>query len=156
MDLKARILSARDRLRVEDVTDLAPELAGALGGERLYLRELTAAQRDAYEAHRLRQRSDGRRSVVELHLRGTRGLMLALTLCDQSGKLLFREQDADELGGLPAAAADRLFEKALAMNGMDRQADEELAKNLSRGGGDGSPSPSPASSANGTSTACSP
>jgi hypothetical protein len=150
MSLRENLLEARGRLRREPAA-AAPELEDLLAGQPLYVRELTAAERDEFEAGRVRTRYlPGGQMRQELALANVRARLLVLVLCDEQGRRVFREEDAVELGGLPAIVLDRWYEQAARLSGMSATTDEELAKNSGRAGGAGSPSPSPSPAGNGT------
>lgn len=150
MSLRESLLKGRGRLRREPAAAV-PECAGLLEGQELYVRELTAAERDEFEASRMRMRYlAGGQVRQELVLTNIRARLLVLVLCDAEGKRVFREEDAVELGGLPAVALDRWYEQAARLSGMSKDADEELAKNCGRAGEGGSPSSLPTPAASGT------
>jgi hypothetical protein len=55
----------------------------------------------------------------------------ALAMCNDEGERLFQTTDADldEIGKMPAAVVDRIFEAAARMNGLEKKATEEQEKN---------------------------
>jgi hypothetical protein len=79
------------------------------GGD-LFVRILTAAERDAFEA----SVSGGkRRNLVNLRAR-----LVVLTACDEKGERLFQDADIEALGKKSAAAMDRVFGVSAALNGF--------------------------------------
>ena len=57
---------------------------------------------------------------------GLSRLLLALTLCDETGKRQF--ESADELKDVDSVAIDRLVKVALRMNGLTKEAQDALEK----------------------------
>lgn len=94
--------------------------------ELVFVRKLSASERDAFEAGKVRHKSDSKgRLESEIDLRNTRAKLLVRCLCDANGVRLYADEDAEALGNdLPGDLADRLFEQAFAFNGM-RTADEK-------------------------------
>ena len=79
------------------------------GGD-LFVRILTAAERDAFEA----SVSGGkRRNLVNLRAR-----LVVLTACDEKGERLFQAAAIEALGTKAAAAMDRGFGVSAALNGF--------------------------------------
>lgn len=94
-------------------------------GGSVYVRALSGAERDAYEAACLEKRGKS----YETNLQNLRAKLCALTVCAEDGKRLFTEADIDALGGKSAAALDRLFAAAKRLSGLGAEDVEELAKN---------------------------
>ncbi len=119
------------------------------GREEVFVRKLSAAERDAYEGGRFKIKGDGRGNVTsEPNFGNLRARLLVLALCDAEGKRLYADDEAAQLGAdLPGDLADVLFEQATKFNGLARA--EDAAKN-GRPEGAPSPSSSPSASANGT------
>lgn len=90
------------------------------------IREMTAAERDAWEAEILERRGDD----VEVNLEGIRVKLLVKVLVDpESGERLFADEDVELLGGISGAVAGDLFAAAQKLNGLTREDVEELAGN---------------------------
>jgi hypothetical protein len=117
MGLREQILSANDA-RIEKVP--VPEW-----GFDVWVRSMTSADRDAFEAAALSEKDRGKRVSME----NFRARLAARTVCDADGTLLFSEHDVTELGKKSAAAMDRIFGVAARINGMSNKDVEELAKN---------------------------
>ena len=109
---------AKDDLPVERVS--VPEWGG-----HVYVRTLSARERDAFEAAQLIQ---GKRRV-RLDLQDVRARFAALVICDQHGKPLFTHHDIPKLTSKSAAALNRIYEAGQRLNGMTDEDFEELAKN---------------------------
>jgi hypothetical protein len=96
-----------------------PTLDGAV-----YVRMLTAAEKDRFEAASVRY-VDGK---AEACLENVRARLVGLCACNEGGGRLFTDDDVDSLGDLPASLIDPIFEAAQKVNGMGRSR-EEAAKN---------------------------
>src|SRR5262245_17783584 len=127
MDLKSKLLSFRGRLRREPVV-AAPELTG-FDAAGLFVRELTAAERDAYESSRNKLRRFGDPHGLEPDLNNIRARLLVLCLCDAEGRRVFEDGEALQLGELPAIVLDRWFEQAALLSGLSKREQEMTRKN---------------------------
>ena len=115
---KAEIFnSARRKPEPVDV----PEWGGVV-----HVRPLTAGERDQFESSNVRVGPDGKPSV---DMTNYRARLVCLAACDEKGKRLFVDYDANEIGRQDAAAVDRVFEAAQRLNGMGAKASEEIRKN---------------------------
>ena len=117
--LTKEVLLAAQDLKIETVA--VPEW----GGE-VRVRSMTGAARDAYEQWLMHQRggSDGPVSMPNLRAR-----MVALSVVDEAGKLMFDEADIEALGEKSARALDRVYAAATRLNAMGDKEIEALAKN---------------------------
>jgi hypothetical protein len=113
-----QILEASD-LRSQP-TDV-PEWGGAV-----IVRTMTGADRDAFENGMVSVRADGSR---EQNLTNFRAKLVALTVVDDAGDLLFSTDDLARLAAKSAVALQRVFEVAQSINGLGAQAVETAAKN---------------------------
>jgi hypothetical protein len=103
------------RGRVEEVK--VPEWGGTV-----FVREITASERDAFEASSLDKK--GGAKMVNIRAR-----LAVLTLSDSEGKRLFGDADVAALGELPASAMDRIFEASMRVNRLSKSDVDELEKN---------------------------
>lgn len=115
---KEQILG-QDDLVTEDVQ--VPEWGGAW----VRVRTLNASERDNFEAGSI----VGKGKNATLNFENMRARLCLLTLIDEKGDRLFREEDTFPLGGKSAAALDRIFTVAQRLNGLRTEDLEELAKN---------------------------
>jgi hypothetical protein len=92
----------------------------------VYIRALTARERDAYEASQWVRDRKGKASQNLVNLRAR---FAVLVLCDEAGRPLFTELDVTELGRQDAGALNRVFEAGYKLSGMDTEADEVAEKN---------------------------
>lgn len=98
----AIMAAAKPRIVSVDV----PEWGGSV-----HLREMTAGQRDQFDALQL--------SVAEAdRYQDIRARMLVQSLCDADGALLFGSADLATVSGFPASAVTRIWEICLDLNGM--------------------------------------
>lgn len=92
------------------------------------LRGMTGQERDDFEASL--QVGSGAPNLANLRAR-----LLVRSLCDEGGKRLFDDDDADALGELPASILDPLFAVAQKLSGIGKSDIAELL-----GNSDGAPS----------------
>jgi hypothetical protein len=106
-----QILSLKASLPTEEVQ--VPEWGGSV-----FVRTLTAAERDRFET---------------LFTRGKqanfRALIVAFTACDADGKSLFAEEDAAAIGAMPVKPVQRIFDVAMRLNAITDADVDELEKN---------------------------
>lgn len=117
---KEQILAAQDCAPVAVET---PEWGGTI-----YVRPMTAAERDRYTIVSARLAGRGREidpsEYTDLTLR-----LLALTICDEEGKLVFSEADIKLLAAKSGEVVDRVFRVAQSVNGIGGKAVAAIAKN---------------------------
>ena len=94
------------------------------GGDVL-VRALTGAERDRFEQSIVEQRGNSTR----MNLQNIRAKLVALTVVDEQGNRIFKDEDVKWLGNKSAAALDRIFEVAQRLSGLRDEDVEELAKN---------------------------
>ena len=94
------------------------------GGDVL-VRALTGAERDRFEQSIVEQRGKNTR----MNLQNIRAKLVALTVVDEQGNRIFKDEDVKWLGNKSAAALDRIFEVAQRLSGLRDEDVEELAKN---------------------------
>ncbi len=115
---KDQILEADD-LQNQEVD--VPEWGGSV-----YVRSMTGADRDAFEASMVTVNPDGSRTP---DMRNLRAKLVALTLVDEAGNRLFEVADIPRLALKSAAALERVFEAAQRLNGLGVKAEEDAVKN---------------------------
>ncbi len=107
-------------------------------GGSVWIRCLTAAERDAFEASMLNTESKG-----AIRMANVRAKLVCRAACNEDGSRIFLDADADKLGRKSAAAMDRLFSVAQRLSGMSAKDVEELEKNSDSGLAEDSHSASP-------------
>lgn len=115
---KAQILATED-LKTETVS--VPEWNG-----EVIISSMTGKARDAYENSIVEMDSNGK---AKQNLQNLRAKLLAATLVDEKGSLLFSENDIEALGKKSSKALDRCFEVAQRLNAVSNDDLEDLAKN---------------------------
>lgn len=105
-------------------------------GGVVYVRGLSAAGRDAYEASLSRIEGVGKKQTRVADLSNVRAKLLARCVCDQAGELLFTDADIEALGAKSAEALEPLIEKAQALSGMTERDVERLEGNSETAPGD--------------------
>ena len=110
MSTKSEVLASL-RFREETVT--------LEGGLSLTLRELTARQRDTYEESLVATDAAGKRTM---RLVDVRAALVAPSIQDDA-------YTVDEIAGWPNSLLQPLFEAALRINSLGRQAAEDVEKN---------------------------
>lgn len=119
---KDQILEADD-LKTETVA--VPEWAGSV-----LVRSMSGTERDAFEASMITVLPDGTRKPNMVNMRAK---LVALTVVDEAGNLVFDVSDVDRLARKSAAALERVFAAAQRINGIGVDAQEDIAKNSSAG-----------------------
>lgn len=102
----------------------------------VYIAELTAAGRDAYEADIV----DFRGGKRVLHMENVRAKLLVRTIVDRSRQRLFTDAQVLELGRQSSVVLARLFEVAQRLSGLSDNAVKETEKNSAPGPTDASAS----------------
>jgi hypothetical protein len=109
-ELRAKILEANDR---PNKALPIPEW-----GCTVYIRTMSAGERDRYEAAHLAN------PYVDARAR-----LAAETVCDELGVKLFSAEDVAALSQKSCKALDRIFAVAMAQNGVTKADIDELKKN---------------------------
>ena len=91
-------------------------------GGSVYVRQMTAADRDAYEAECYP--IDVKTGTATIRRDNLRARLLSRTLCDESGSLLFSAADVESLGGKSSDVLEKLYHEARSINGMLAKADD--------------------------------
>ena len=118
---KRQILDALD-LKTEDVE--VPEWGGTVR-----VRGLTGTQRDAYQFSIVH--IEGNKATSDLT--NVSAKLVAASLIDEQGNLLFDEAEVNALGRKSAGALQRVFEVASRLSGLSKADIEMLAKNSGSG-----------------------
>ena len=123
-DITPKALSARDILRADDMTRERVEVPE--WGGFVWVSMMTAEGKDLYESL-LFDFIDGKPKPREGG--SIRAKLVAATVTDDDGTLLFTADQVDELAKKSAAAIDRVFKVASRLNAVDEADEKELAKN---------------------------
>lgn len=90
------------------------------------VRGLTGRERDQFESSLV---SVNGRSTT-LRVENVRARLVALTVVDENGERLFRDDEIDEIGQLDARGLDRIFQAALRLSGLSANSIEEITQNF--------------------------
>lgn len=106
------LLTAKEILTADDLEhEIVP--VPEWGGD-VMVRGMTGAERDKFESS-LR---DEKKGGEALNLTNVRAKLASLTICDESGKRLFKEADVQALSQKSAAALQRVFAVAQRLSGI--------------------------------------
>lgn len=109
------------------------------GDGSVYVRGLTGAERDRFEAEMLADpEEDSRRRFFNLRAR-----LVVLAVCDEHNMPLFMLADVEKVGAKSAKVLDRLFSVAQRLSGMTKEDVDILTKNSAIVPSDDSGSDSP-------------
>lgn len=108
----------------------------------VYVREMTAEERDEFESDMVDVRQNGQGSETQMDTRNIRARMAALTVVDKDDNRLFSEDDIKRLGSKSSRAMNKIFNKAQKLSGFTDEDVEELAKNSGTARSDASDSDS--------------
>lgn len=125
------ILSREDILNVIDVKTELVEVKE--WGGSVYVRGMTAGERDKWEASLYSTQKRGNSFEVVAHRDNIRAKFVAASVVDEKGKLIFTTGDIEALTKKSAAPMDRLFAVAQRLSGMSNEDVEELEKNSTSG-----------------------
>lgn len=125
----AKILSKQDILAANDMR--REEVEVPEWGGSVYVRSLSADEKDSFEFKMYTQKQTGR---------GIRAAYVGLSLVDDMGVRLFTDEEVPMLGTKFAGAVDRVFEVVSRLNRISEKDLDDLEKNSEAGPGAGSPS----------------
>ncbi|MEM6560042.1 MAG: hypothetical protein AAF656_00445 [Planctomycetota bacterium] len=93
-------------------------------GGHVFVRTMSGTERDAFEREMLAAKEAGGNDLANIRAR-----LAVRTVCDDKGKRVFTDADAEQLGRKSALVLDRIFETAQRLNGIGKKDVEELAGN---------------------------
>lgn len=105
-------------------------------GGNVYVKGLTGAERDKFEASLVLERGKSR----TMNLANIRAKLCVLTICDEKRERLFKSEEVQMLSQKSAAALQRVFIVARKLSKIENEDVEELAGELKEDPFDGSPS----------------
>ncbi len=95
----------------------------------VYMQTLSGKQRDEFT-----QLATDRRAAKRFDVRGLKSRLVAMSLCDKAGKLLFAgDGDETKLNAKSGAAVDRLFTIAQRLSGLSDDELEEMTTDFDEG-----------------------
>jgi hypothetical protein len=116
---REQILEAND-IQKEKVN--VPEWGGDI-----YVKGLSGIANEEFQESIIEIKEDGKRKVTYKYMRAK---LLALTICDETGKLLFSEADIKALDDKSSYVLSILYEIAQRLSGLTKGDIENLRKNL--------------------------
>lgn len=120
-------LTREDILSADDLVTVpveVPEWGGVV-----YVRTMTGAERDEFEAGLVEIKSQGKEVKSTINTQNVRARLIAVTIVDDSGERIFSAEDVEKLGQKSAAAVDRVFTVAQELNGLTEDDVKELEGN---------------------------
>lgn len=117
-------LTAEAILAASDIQTEAVDVAE--WGGKVYVRGLTAAERDRYDREIVSIDKKGNTSIGRLD--NLRALLVVRCLVDENGDRLFQDSQARELGGKSSVVIGRLWEVAARLSGMSSATEEAEAE----------------------------
>lgn len=96
----------------------------AFGGT-VYFKEWTSEERDNFEGSLITGRGKGQRVSTA----NIRAKMFVRSVCDKDGKQIFSDEDAKEVGKLPAHEVEKVYAEIQKVNSVSDEDVEELAGN---------------------------
>ena len=127
-----KILGRDAILNADDLTTETVEVVQ--WGGSVIVKGLTGVERDDWEASRIDHKAKVKAGQSRpQNLVNYRASLVARTIVDESGKLLFSDKDIVALGKKSAAALVKVFDAALKLSGLTDDDAEELAEDLDEG-----------------------
>lgn len=95
-------------------------------GATIRIRRMNFKGQDAYEKSLIKFSNGGQ--TQEPDISNKRGKLMVHCICDADGRLHYGPKDVDTLGAKSGAAWDRVYERCVKLNALEKSV-EELAKN---------------------------
>ena len=86
-------------------------------GDNIFIRVMSGTERDRFEALHVKDPT-----------KDFRARLAVATVCDSVGQLLFSHDDIDAVSAKSSVVLDRIFSKAVKLNGISSQDVDELGK----------------------------
>lgn len=122
MEIASKLLGREAILEVNDCKYTEIEVEEWNGSVRMKV--MTGLERDIFEQSLTNRTAKGKREI-----RGFMVETLVTVLVDEAGKRLFTKEDIEKLNEKSAKVIGDLFDVALELNGMGKDAVEEMRKN---------------------------
>jgi hypothetical protein len=121
---KISSLTKEQFLKLSDTQEIEQVMFESLNTS-VFIRAISASERDAFEASCMAGKGKNR----GVNMENVRARLLVKSICDETGKRLFADHEADALGNMPAKIADKLFSVAQKLSGLSPADVEEIAGN---------------------------
>lgn len=105
------------------------------GGE-VFVRSMTGKERDKFESSNMVK--DRKSNTYDLRMENLRARLVVLTVCDETGKRIFDDGEAELIGARNASVLARLYDVGARLSGITKADIEEIAKNSTADTTDGS------------------
>lgn len=130
------------RDEILDIEDLKREeiTVPEWGNKLILVRELTAEERDAYEASLMDARKIGRKTEFHPNLKNVKAKMVVKCIITEDGQRVFTDMDATAVGKKSASALSRICDVIERLSGLDEKSKAELEGNSEAGQGGSLPS----------------
>jgi hypothetical protein len=96
-------------------------------GGSVWIRCMTASERDAWEASVVTMDAKGKQQKPDL--RNLRAKLVVRCACDEAGERLFQDADVEAVGEKSAAAIDRLYSVAARLSKISKADEDEMLGN---------------------------
>jgi hypothetical protein len=113
-DAQREAILTSDDLKREPV-----DVPWEMGGEKLYVRELQASERDTYLAETIKKGEFAWRSNLT-------ATVLVKCIVNEDGERIFADSDADALGAKGTSVLAKLFKVAMRLSAMEVEAAEAI------------------------------
>jgi len=129
MTLTRDQIFAVDDIKIEKVN--IPEWKGDI-----FVKGLTGKEKDAWEISQMKfVEGEDKPTIIYDNMRAK---LCARTICDEKGKLLFKESDIEALGKKSGNALSTIFDIAQRLSGITKDDVKKLAKNSKSAPAEGS------------------
>ena len=118
-------LNRDDLLSLEDAEIEEVDMNQWWPGKKVFVRSMTVADRDAFEAEGLKREGKGKKLRYVPTLKDTRTRLLVRCLCDEAGALLLGPEDIEALSRKHSGAMEHLTEVARRINGLSGEEEDE-------------------------------
>lgn len=109
-------------------------------GVQVWVKELTAEQRDSYEQSLTDIKQKGNKTQVTPNFINSKARFAVKCIVDEKGNRIFQDVEAKKLGRLSAQAINRIVEAGYRLSGMNKEDLEDIEENLSSAQSEDSPS----------------
>ncbi len=120
----SNILSKEELLGMDDLKIVELEIP-EWGNKVVRIKPFSGKQRDEFDSALVEQRT-GENTI---DMRGLKSRLVALSLVDEEGVLMFKEDEVELVAGKSASVIERIFEVAQKLNGIGEEAVKEAEKN---------------------------
>ena len=93
------------------------------GGKHVYVRTITAGERDRYDLMVIRAKTE---NVAQVSIRAS---VIIMSTCDKTGKRIFEAGDVDRINGMSTAFTEPIFDAALTVSSLREEDQKALAGN---------------------------